>query len=380
MNLKKDRDLEPLLKWPGGKEQELPIILKYSPKNINRYFEPFIGGGALYFNINAQQYYINDKSIELINLYNQIKDENPNFYFVFNEFMEAWRALNEFTINNFDLFKNIYGKYHNKIISKVQLLEDLLKAFDINNQLLEKLNILKIDTDKSVIQQELLDGIYDKMIRMSSIESKIGNLNEKDLFDNIETGIKGGYYMYMRLRYNNNQLECHYRSFLFLFIRNYTYSGMFRYNKKNEFNVPYGGIGYNSKNLQKKYNYYKSIKLKNHLQKTTINNDDFEEFLLKNKPQKNDFIFLDPPYDTEFSTYALNSFEKNDQVRLSNYLIKKCKSNWMLVIKKTDFILSLYDNQGLFIHTFDKKYMVSFMNRNDKDVEHLMITNYSINE
>ena len=40
MNLKRDRSLEPLLKWPGGKEQELPIILKHSPKKINRYFEP----------------------------------------------------------------------------------------------------------------------------------------------------------------------------------------------------------------------------------------------------------------------------------------------------------------------------------------------------
>ncbi len=40
---------------------------------------------------------------------------------------------------------------------------------------------------------------------------------------------------------------------LFVIIRNYAYSGMFRYNAKGEFNVPYGGIGYNHKNLDKKY-------------------------------------------------------------------------------------------------------------------------------
>ena len=48
----------------------------------------------------------------------------------------------------------------------------------------------------------------------------------------------------------------------------------------------------------------------------------------------------------------------------------------MLIIKNTNFILDLYSNKGLNIKIFDKKYLVSFMNRNDKDVEHLLITNY----
>ena len=93
------------------------------------------------------------------------------------------------------------------------------------------------------------------------------------------------------------------------------------------------------------------------------------------KPEEGDFIFLDPPYDTEFSTYAQNDFDKNDQIRLANYL-KNTKANFMLVIKNTDFIRSLYDYEEFNVDIFDKKYMVSFKNRNDKDVEHLMITNY----
>ena len=48
----------------------------------------------------------------------------------------------------------------------------------------------------------------------------------------------------------------------------------------------------------------------------------------------------------------------------------------MMIIKNTDFIFELYNNKGLNIQTFDKKYLVSFMNRNDKDVIHLLITNY----
>ena len=48
----------------------------------------------------------------------------------------------------------------------------------------------------------------------------------------------------------------------------------------------------------------------------------------------------------------------------------------MVVIKNTDFIFNLYDNAKLNLSSFDKKYLVSFQNRNDKNVNHLMITNY----
>ena len=79
--------------------------------------------------------------------------------------------------------------------------------------------------------------------------------------------------------------------------------------------------------------------------------------------------------DTEFSTYAKNEFVKNDQVRLCEYL-KNTKANIMLIIKNTEFIYNLYNTKEFKIKTFDKKYLVSFQNRNDKDVEHLLITNY----
>ena len=102
---------------------------------------------------------------------------------------------------------------------------------------------------------------------------------------------------------------------------------------------------------------------------------DFEDFCNKVSLNEHDFMFLDPPYDTEFSTYAQNDFGKDDQIRLANYL-KKTKAKFMLVIKNTEFIYSLYKDSGFNIKSFDKKYLVSFMNRNDKDVEHLLITNY----
>ena len=67
-NVLEDR-LSPLIKYPGGKEKELNYIIPALPQNMNRYFEPFVGGGAVYFSIEAKKYYINDKSDELISLY-----------------------------------------------------------------------------------------------------------------------------------------------------------------------------------------------------------------------------------------------------------------------------------------------------------------------
>ena len=107
-----------------------------------------------------------------------------------------------------------------------------------------------------------------------------------------------------------------------------------------------------------------------------IFNKDFEAFLKETNPSESDFIFLDPPYDSEFSTYANNKFTHEDQIRLANYLIKECKAKWMMIIKNTDFIFSLYADKGLNIRTFNKEYLVSFMNRNNKKVTHLLITNY----
>ena len=153
---------------------------------------------------------------------------------------------------------------------------------------------------------------------------------------------------------------------------------MFRYNSNGEFNVPYGGISYNRKNFQRKIDYIKSKELQNHFINTDIYNLDFEDFLNEIKLSENDFIFLDPPYDTDFSSYVNNAFDKKDQERLANYLITQCPAKFMLVIKNTEFIMNLYIDKGLHINSFDKKYMVSFKGRNNRDCEHLIITNYQL--
>lgn len=44
----KEVALQPFTKWTGGKRQLLPVIRELMPKKYNRYFEPFVGGGALF--------------------------------------------------------------------------------------------------------------------------------------------------------------------------------------------------------------------------------------------------------------------------------------------------------------------------------------------
>ena len=57
-------------------------------------------------------------------------------------------------------------------------------------------------------------------------------------------------------------------------------------------------------------------------------------------------------------------------------MINECRAKWMMIIKNTEFIYGLYNKDGINISMFDKEYLVSFMNRNDKKVTHLLITNY----
>ncbi len=151
---------------------------------------------------------------------------------------------------------------------------------------------------------------------------------------------------------------------------------MFRYNSRREFNVPYGGISYNRKDLARKIAYIRSSELQRHLKNTIIENMDFAAFLQKYPPTSRDFIFLDPPYDSEFSTYAQNTFTMQDQERLAKFLLNECRAKFMLVIKNTPAILELYSSTGFNIRAFDKTYLVSFQDRNDRQVEHLIITNF----
>ena len=375
------RRLYPILKWAGGKEQELKYILPNLPQEkFTDYYEPFVGGGAVYTAIQADKYFINDKSDELITLYRSLTNGDRQLFFkALDEIIHNWDLLTTVIQNNEDFFIQTYKKYSTDKIDDNKL-KDILFEFILTHS--DQFNgmfssIFNFNIENFI--KEIKINLIRKIKRMKELERIKNILPDEDILDNIETALKSAFYMHFRHIYNNTKkykINNAFKSAIFLFIRNFAYSGMFRYNSKGEFNVPYGGIGYNRKNFQKKVDYLKTKELKSLLDNTIIENEDFEVFFEKHKPTKNDFVFLDPPYDSEFSTYAKNEFTRKDEERLANYLINKCKSKWMMIIKNTDFIFDLYNNKGLNVQSFDKTYLVSFMNRNDKNVEHLLITNY----
>ena len=367
--------LSPIIKWAGGKERELPHIIGNAPMGYDRYFEPFVGGGSVFAAMKAREYFINDKSDELISLYNAIKSVDAHTFQTLTAINDSWKGMLSFTLRNMPELKSIYLKSRCAVHRDIKT--DLIEFVGLHfSQLMALLGTMALDDRQ--FRKELERNVVQKFMRVQKIESERQQMPEKDLESNISTAFMGALYMYYRYLYNNQRYVSllGFKVALFVFIRNYAYSGMFRYNTKGDFNVPYGGIGYNAKTLEKKLFYYRSPELKERLGITTIECLDFLDFLRKHPPEENDFMFLDPPYDSDFSTYAKNSFGQADQKRLANYLIKECRCKWLMIIKNTPFIYSLYDKHGLRIKAFDKEYQVSFMNRNDRKVEHLIIMNY----
>lgn len=332
LKLEKGETMKPFVKYPGGKQKELPLIEKYKPTTIKRFFEPFVGGGSVYLNINVKSSFINDKSNDLISLYRFIKEQNKDFYSYLEELDELWHLVecDNFKSNLIDL--------------------RLFKKYQEQSYKLKSKKIMKFESEGLKVSKEDKKAIL--------ITSK-----------------KTALYMCIRDIYNNEKDNIPLRAAVFYFMREYCYSSMFRFSKTGKFNVPYGGKSYDYKYMTAKIQLMKSAEIQEYFSATEIYNLDFEEFLDEFELCESDFIFLDPPYDSEFSTYDNNSFDKTEQVRLANFL-KKTKAKWMLVIKKTDFIYNLY--KDFKILTYDMNYLVSFKNRNDREVEHLLITNYEV--
>ena len=199
--------------------------------------------------IHAKEYFINDLSSELISLYQNISLHNPLFFTYVKGIDKAWIKAKSFFENNQILVKYYIEYRRGKIDSKH------LKARIATFCKVKKQDILAIIDDDfaqfpCVLVKEIGKNLFRKMSRMKKIEQGKGILPNKDLQANIETAIKSAVYMNFRSMYNDKELvrnNDEMRCALFLFIRNYAYSGMFRYNDKGNFNVPYGGIAYNGK-------------------------------------------------------------------------------------------------------------------------------------
>lgn len=98
--------LPPLIKWSGGKSDEIHLFEKYIPNDINYYIEPFCGAGSLFFHLNHTKNVINDVHKELIDFYRSIKDGHSENIFNFmenhsNDEETYYKVRDDITINDY---------------------------------------------------------------------------------------------------------------------------------------------------------------------------------------------------------------------------------------------------------------------------------------
>lgn len=355
--------MKTIIKWPGGKSREIEKIRNLIP-DFDRYIEPFFGGGAVYFSLEPSNAYINDISSMLMTFYKLVKEQDEDFKKYIMAYDITFQSLLNSTEKNYN---EIYLCYKNNR-DIANLVNTIISGSVLDHSLIY---------DKKRYTYFINKMVNDKFTRTKKNQEK-KPFSEEDLKENLKTGFASGYYMYFRDVYNKLAsktiiTDTPYKIANFYFIREYCYGSMFRYNSKGEFNIPYGGITYNNKNFSAKIDNLFNNSIDNLFKGTSIHTQDFEPFLDSLGLTEKDFIFLDPPYDTEFSDYEGRAFTKDDQYRLANVL-KRVKAKFILIIKNTDFIYNLYEN-NFRILSFDKNYTYNVRSRNERNTEHLIITN-----
>ncbi len=264
---KQIKHLKPLIKWSGGKSDEIKQFEKYIPSEYDTYIEPFVGGGSVYFYLSPVKAVISDVHSELVDFYKCVGDEKSNEIY---EFMETH------------------------------------------------------PNDEETYYQ-----VRDNMI-------------VNDYLDNAKR---------------------------FYYQRKTCFRGMLRYNKNGKFNIPFGRyktINYNDLGNKN----YEEL-----LSKTEILNQSFE-YIFENYNNENNFMFLDPPYDSEFTDYGYCQFGKEEQKKLAK-LFKETKIKCLMIIGKTAFIEELY--KDYIVDEYKKMYKFKlYAGRVGDEINttHLIIKNY----
>jgi len=181
--------LKPILKWAGGKRQVLPAIRPLLPTECKRYFEPFLGGGAVLFDLAPNSAVVSDINTELINMYQVIRDQpkalisklsklenTSDTYYAIREWDRKPKAfeakspvaraartiyLNRtgynglYRVNSKNQHNVPFGKYKNPRICDSELIFSISKYFNENN-----IKILNEDFAKSISRARQGDFIY----------------------------------------------------------------------------------------------------------------------------------------------------------------------------------------------------------------------------
>ena len=290
--------------YVGDKYKLMPQLLKVFPKNINRYFEPFCGGGSSFLNVIANSYYLNDIDDNMIKMHDMLNlyAKNPEMFY--------------------NIIDNIEDKYN-----------------------------LSASHRRDIVPEEL---------KIKYVKTYFARFNKLG-------------YEKMRDDYNKNKSNYE----LLYVILIYGFNRMLRFNNKGDFNLPVGNVDLNQNVINSLKNYFE-FSNNNELHFSSV---DFREFIKSHKFNKNDFIYLDPPYLISNSEYNKIWSEK-DEIDLLNLLdelnakgVRFAISNLIFQKGKTNEIFlnwakkyKMYDVQSNYINYHDNT-----INNNNKEV---VVINY----
>lgn len=134
---------------------------------------------------------------------------------------------------------------------------------------------------------------------------------------------------------------------LFYYLNRTGYNGLCRFNRKGEFNVPFGR--YKTVNYLADFDAYRLRFLE-----WSFQNQDIEWLRI----QRDDFIYADPPYDVEFTTYSSGGFSWDDQVRTAEWLARH-RGPVLLSNQATSRIVKLYRQLGFRLKFLDAPRRIS---------------------
>lgn len=290
----------PFLKWAGGKRDLAQTLLEIMPSDFNAYFEPFLGGGAVFFALQ-------------------------------NAFIESLQA-GEF--NNKSFKKEVFRAFDSKALINKKLTKKAFAKGALPNALESK----KSQTKRIVLSDKNSELINAYIALKNSAKELLAHLKSLQ-----ETHSKEQFYQIRALdrKADFQNLDSTFRAARFIYLNKTCFNGLCRHNAKGEFNTPLGS--YKNPRI---YDRDLLLSASAALQGADIECADFESVCLRAK--RGDFIYFDPPYfplnvTSSFVGYVDN-FLENDQLRLCE-LFKRLDSKGVKVLlsnSNTPFIRALY--------------------------------------
>lgn len=359
----------PLLKWPGGKGREWDEIAPLLPRTIRHFADPFMGGLAPFARTPfTGRAWLNDRHERLVDVHRRVQAGDADLVAEVAALGRAWDDLGPFAAEILPVFAG--------------LVADARAGARVPDDAAVPAVEESLPPSAAAAAAHIAAGVADKARRVAALERKHGvSFDDAALADHCETAVRGGFYFFVREREPRSAGAR--AAADFLFVRDYCYGSMFRHNAAGAFNIPYGGTTYNTKRFSARLTRLVDPATLTALARAEFSCGDFEPFLARvaRKLGPADFVFADPPYDSDFKSYGPQAFSQEDHVRLAKSLAA-LPCPWLLVIKETDFVRATYLSPALRrsgareVRVFGKAYGYNVRGRNERRTRHLAVANY----